>query len=101
MSGLENLYRDKENPDFSCEKADYEFIVNQKPFNLIVKRKSTNEEILNTDVTEFIYSDYYIQIGTKMPTPFIFGMGERNTKSLRLKEGEYTLYGRDVPSLVE
>jgi hypothetical protein len=36
-----------------------------------------------------------------MPSPYIFGMGERNTKSLRLKEGEYTLYGRDDPSLVE
>jgi hypothetical protein len=36
-----------------------------------------------------------------MPTPYLFGMGERNSPSLRLKKGEYTLYGRDDPILVE
>jgi len=31
----------------------------------------------------------------------LFGYGERNNKNLKLKDGTYTIYGRDDPSLVD
>lgn len=48
-----------------------------------------------------VYSDLYLEISTKLPTQYIFGLGERNSDSLRLQKGSYTLYGRDEPILKE
>ena len=36
-----------------------------------------------------------------MPTSYIFGMGERNSQDLRLKDGVYTLFARDQPERLE
>ncbi|KRX04230.1 Glycoside hydrolase, superfamily [Pseudocohnilembus persalinus] len=43
----------------------------------------------------------YLEITTILPTNLIIGLGERNSKNLRLQKGEYTLYGRDDPSVLE
>ena len=103
LTGMKDLYRDVEDPaDITLgEETSYEVTVKEEPFSITVTRKDTQEDIFNTEGHEFIYTDNYLQLVTKLCSPNIFGMGERNTKSLRLKEGEYTLYGRDDPSLIE
>ena len=64
-------------------------------------RKSTSETLFTTKDETFIYSDLYLEVNARVPTNYLFGFGERNSQDLRLKKGEYTLYGRDDPSLLE
>lgn len=46
---MKNLYKDVDSPEIEVSDADYEIIVKENPFSFIIKRKSTKEEILNTE----------------------------------------------------
>ncbi|XP_077980261.1 lysosomal alpha-glucosidase-like [Glandiceps talaboti] len=63
--------------------TDYEVKMSEKPFSLAVKRKSSNITILDTSVNPaFIFSDQFIQISTKLPSNYVYGLGEHRDSLL-------------------
>jgi len=86
--------------NFSHDRLPYSIDVRTEPLAIRIVRKQTNETIFDTSGENFIVSKQYLQIGTKIPTPYIFGMGERNFQ-YRLKNGIYTLYARDEVGDIE
>jgi alpha-glucosidase len=72
----------------------YKVEVTFRPFAFRVIRNSTNEIIFDTKNFDFVYSDLAIQIGTDLPSRYLYGLGERRAEFL-LKPGTYTIYNRD------
>jgi len=48
------------------------------PFSFSVKRKNTGEVIFNTENFDLIFSDYYLELSTPLPTSNLYGLGERH-----------------------
>ena len=71
---------------------DSDFILNfqLEPFNLIVKRKSTEEIIFNL-ADRFVFTNLYLEVSFMMPTHEIYGLGER-ISPLQFKDGTYSLF---------
>ena len=82
----------KELPALS--NPDYKVDVTAEPFSYTVTRKSTGEVIFDTSYVDFVYSDLYIQVGTKLPSMYLYGLGERRRKFL-YQAGVYTIYNKD------
>ena len=47
------------------------------PLSFDIRRKETNEKIFSNEGFNFVFSDYYLEFSTSVPTPYIFGIGER------------------------
>lgn len=73
----------------------YSVTIQASPFALIVKRRTTGEEIFNTNNFNFMYSEYYLEFGTQLPTWYIYGIGER-ASSFKLINGSKTIIPRDA-----
>ncbi|KAL4490926.1 hypothetical protein ABPG72_008662 [Tetrahymena utriculariae] len=84
-------------------KSQNEYVYSTEIVNngIKVTRKETNEVIFDTSLYSFLLNQVYMEVSTIMPTIYLFGLGERNYKHLRLPPGVYTLYGRDEPSVIE
>jgi hypothetical protein len=52
------------------------------------------EPIFSTYGLNFIYSNYYIEVGTEVASDKIFGLGERFSVNLRKGEGKWTVWNR-------
>ena len=65
-----------------------------------ITRRDNRQTIFDSAGLTFIYSDVYIEIGTKLPSDNIYGYGERNYK-FKLGPGKYTIWGRDEPKVKE
>ena len=72
----------------------YKIEVNFRPFSFRVIRNCTQETIFDTSNFDFVYSDLAIQVGTDLPTRYLYGLGERRAEFL-LKPGTYSIYTRD------
>jgi len=69
------------------------------PFSFAVRRKDTNEVLFDTKNQQFIYSNFYIELSTSVPSEFVYGFGERNSP-FRLTSGVHTIWGRDDPRIM-
>jgi len=69
-------------------------VVKKIPFSFQVIRTKTNEVIFDSS-GQFIFSDYYLQLSTSLPTSNIYGLGERGYKFNLGPDGTYSLYNRD------
>ena len=79
----------------------YKIILINKPFAIQVLRKSTGEYIYDSTLSDFIFSDKYIEFHNRISMNFIMGFGERNFKT-RLDVGHiYTTWSRDQPNQLE
>ncbi len=85
-----------------CDYRDLDvvFDIHQKPFSFKIIRKSTNEPLLNTENFPLIFSKYYMELTTKMPSFDFYGFGERSDK-LQMTPGSYTIFPKDQPDTVE
>lgn len=45
------------------------------PFDFKITRKINNAVIFSTYESDFMFSDYLMQIGTEVDTPYIYGLG--------------------------
>lgn len=81
------------NDNFSSSDIDYLIETTSDPLRIIVKRNSTNETIFDTSTFRIIYSRFYLEITTILPSKYIFGLGERN-EIFWLKNGTYSLWNR-------
>jgi alpha-glucosidase (family GH31 glycosyl hydrolase) len=91
----------KDGPECSLNESDFDVLFRNNPLSVTVFRKSTKEAIFDTKSFEFIFSDTYIQWGTTLPTPNIYGLGER-TYGLNLgPTGTYTIWNKDSAARIE
>jgi alpha-glucosidase (family GH31 glycosyl hydrolase) len=67
------------------------------PFSISVIRKDTGETIWNTAGFDFIYSDTFLEVSTRLPTPNIYGFGERIYSFNLGPTGTFTLWNKDKP----
>ena len=91
----------KSGPTSTPNDSDFSVEVTEAPFEIVIKRKSTGEAIWNSAGMPFLYSDLYLDFGTHVPTPNIYGFGERNYKFKMGPTGLYTIWARDKPDVVE
>lgn len=61
----------------------YDVQVVENPFSIKVIRKSNNRILFDTSVGPLVYSDQYLQISTKLPSEYIYGIGEHIHKRFR------------------
>lgn len=64
-------------------------------------RKSNNAILFSTYDIDFIYSDYYLQIGTEVDSDYTYGLGERFNPSFRLGDGKWTIFNRDRGQVID
>ncbi|XP_051839078.1 sucrase-isomaltase, intestinal [Antechinus flavipes] len=61
----------------------YKIEMTRNPFGLKVIRKSNNRVLFDTTVGPLVYSDQYLQISTKLPSNYFYGIGEHIHKRFR------------------
>jgi len=72
------------------EESGFTMYFEFEPFNLIIKRKLT-EEILFDLTDRFIYTNFYLELSFITPTREIYGLGER-FGPLQYKDGTYSMF---------
>jgi len=68
-------------------------IIKESNFSIRIRRKITNETIFDTSNIEFLFTDRFIEFGTRLPSDFLLGLGERKGEFL-YKPGIYTIWNR-------
>ncbi|XP_011379112.1 sucrase-isomaltase, intestinal [Pteropus vampyrus] len=61
----------------------YDVQVTENPFSIKVIRKSNNRTLFDTSVGPLVYSDQYLQISTRLPSTYMYGLGEHIHKRYR------------------
>ncbi|XP_019358783.1 PREDICTED: sucrase-isomaltase, intestinal [Gavialis gangeticus] len=73
-------------PRSTAENRLYEVSIQNEPFGIQVRRKSTGTVIWDSQVPGFTFSDMFIQISTRVPSQYVYGFGEN----------EHTMFRRDM-----
>nr|XP_007970400.2 sucrase-isomaltase, intestinal [Chlorocebus sabaeus] len=61
----------------------YDVKVTENPFSIQVIRKSNDKILFDTSIGPLVYSDQYLQISTRLPSDYIYGIGEQVHKRFR------------------
>uniref|UniRef100_A0A8C0TM78 Sucrase-isomaltase n=1 Tax=Canis lupus familiaris TaxID=9615 RepID=A0A8C0TM78_CANLF len=61
----------------------YDVQVINNPFSIKVIRKSNGRILFDTSIGPLVYSDQYLQISTKLPSEYMYGIGEHIHKRFR------------------
>uniref|UniRef100_A0A4W3K2V3 alpha-glucosidase n=1 Tax=Callorhinchus milii TaxID=7868 RepID=A0A4W3K2V3_CALMI len=77
----------------------YDVQLTYNPFGIMVKRKSSNAVIWNSQVGGFTFTDQFIQISTSLPSENIYGLGETEHSSFKLDLNWNTwgMFAKDQP----
>ena len=70
----------------------------EDPFYFTLKNPLTNEIIINTRGTDFLYTDMFIGFGGYLNSNNVFGFGERR-HDLNLGDGKFTMWPNDTCGL--
>jgi hypothetical protein len=83
--------KSKSKAQFKLEQTDNGLIY----FKIV--RKSNNEVLFDTSFGGFVYTDQFLQIATKINSPYIYGFGENNHESLKhdLNYRSWGMFARD------
>ncbi|XP_062955067.1 sucrase-isomaltase, intestinal [Cynocephalus volans] len=54
----------------------YSVEVTENPFSIKVIRKSNSRVLFDTSIGPLVYSDQYLQISTRLPSEYMYGLGE-------------------------
>ncbi|XP_070581151.1 lysosomal alpha-glucosidase-like [Ptychodera flava] len=81
-----------------AKSTDYSVNFGETPFSVQVKRQATDTTLIDTSVNPaFIFSDQFLQISTKLPSTFIYGLGEhRHSLLLDLNWTSFTFWNHDM-----
>ncbi|XP_061493207.1 sucrase-isomaltase, intestinal [Rhineura floridana] len=63
-------------PASTHENRLYDVAIQNNPFGIQVRRRSTGTVIWDSQLPGFIFSDMFIQISTRLPSPYVYGFGE-------------------------
>lgn len=95
-NGFRLLTSDQQTP---FEQSD--FLVSaatskKKSFGVIVRRRSTNQILIDTTRGPLVLSAELVEMSTALPSRFIYGLGSQRATSLRrnFDNGKYALYSR-------
>ncbi|MEE6501197.1 hypothetical protein FKM82_004096 [Ascaphus truei] len=80
----------------------YSVTVQDNPFGLQIIRKSSGAIIWDSQVPGFTFSDMFIQISTRLPSQYIYGLGETEHNSFRHELNWGTtigLFSKDQPPI--
>ncbi|CAF4109264.1 unnamed protein product, partial [Adineta steineri] len=58
------------------DMTDYEVKLAQKPFAILVTRKSTGVTLFDSSLSPLIFADQFISISTRLSSPLLYGLGE-------------------------
>ncbi|XP_054662763.1 maltase-glucoamylase-like isoform X2 [Grus americana] len=75
-----------ESPESTVENRLYDVVVQNKPFGIQVRRRSTGTVIWDSQLPTFTFSDMFIQISTRLASQYLYGFGE----------SEHTMFRRDM-----
>ncbi|XP_072477631.1 sucrase-isomaltase, intestinal [Notamacropus eugenii] len=67
----------------AATNTNYNIEVTDNPFSIKVIRKSNNQVLFDTSIGPLVYSDQYLQISTKLPSNYFYGIGEHIHKRFR------------------
>ncbi|NXJ17471.1 MGA protein, partial [Dicrurus megarhynchus] len=86
-------------PQASVERRLYDVTIQDRPFGVQVRRRSTGTVIWDSQLPTFMFSDQFLQISTRLPSPFVFGFGEAEHTSFRhdLNWITWGMFTRDQP----
>ncbi|XP_009576162.1 PREDICTED: sucrase-isomaltase, intestinal-like, partial [Fulmarus glacialis] len=75
-----------ESPESTVENRLYDVKVQNTPFGIQVRRRSTGTVIWDSQLPTFTFSDMFIQISTRLASQYLYGFGET----------EHTMFRRDM-----
>ncbi|KAF1573330.1 UNVERIFIED_CONTAM: Maltase-glucoamylase, intestinal, partial [Eudyptes robustus] len=73
-------------PESTVKNRLYDVTVQNKPFGIQVRRRSTGTVIWDSQLPTFTFSDMFIQISTRLASQYLYGFGET----------EHTMFRRDM-----
>lgn len=79
---------------------DYDIHVEQKPFSIVVKRKSNGMILFDSSVSPLIFADQFIKFSTRLSSPLVYGLGEHRQSLLINVTNSWkklTFWSRDFP----
>ncbi|XP_030898548.2 sucrase-isomaltase, intestinal [Melopsittacus undulatus] len=90
-------------PTSTDEERLYEVSVQKKPFGIQVRRRSTGRIIWDSQLPTFTFSDMFIQISTRLPSQYIYGLGENEHTTFRrnMNWNSWGMFTRDQPPTYE
>uniref|UniRef100_A0A8C3HYM0 Maltase n=1 Tax=Chrysemys picta bellii TaxID=8478 RepID=A0A8C3HYM0_CHRPI len=86
-------------PTSTYENRLYEVAIQNNPFGIQIRRKSTGTIIWDSQVPGFTFSDMFIQISTRLPSQYIYGFGENEHTTFRQDMNWHTwgMFAKDQP----
>ena len=84
----------KTSPD-DLRDPEYAVHIKKEPFSFSVERTSTEETIFDTSAFDFVYSEFFLTFGTKLPSKYLYGLGERRKRNFLFSTGTYTIWCKD------
>ncbi|KAM9296667.1 lysosomal alpha-glucosidase-like, partial [Gastrophryne carolinensis] len=77
--------------------VEYDVQINEDPFSLVVKRKSSGQILINTAVAPLLFADQFLQLSTSLPSHHVYGLGEHLTSlDLGTEWSRFTFWNRDA-----
>jgi alpha-glucosidase (family GH31 glycosyl hydrolase) len=71
------------------------------PFDFKITRTSTQTILFSTYNIDFIFSNYFIQIGTELASNRLFGLGERFSVNFRKYEAKWTVFNKAGDQVID
>ncbi|XP_052029484.1 maltase-glucoamylase [Apodemus sylvaticus] len=77
----------------------YDVLINDNPFGIQVRRKSTGTVIWDSQLLGFTFNDMFIRISTRLPSTYIYGFGETEHTTFKIDMNWHTwgMFSRDEP----
>ncbi|XP_064418118.1 maltase-glucoamylase [Latimeria chalumnae] len=87
------------NPANDGSERLYEVKIMDKPFGIQIIRKSTGTIIWDSQLPGFTFSDQFIQMSTRLPSEYIYGIGESEHPTFRhdLNWHTWAMFAKDQP----
>uniref|UniRef100_A0A8C8BMQ7 alpha-glucosidase n=1 Tax=Otus sunia TaxID=257818 RepID=A0A8C8BMQ7_9STRI len=88
-----------QSPEGAVENRLYDVTVQNKPFGIQVRRRSTGTVLWDSQLPTFTFSDMFIQISTRLASQYLYGFGESEHTMFRRNMNWHTwgMFARDQP----
>ncbi|KFP40418.1 Maltase-glucoamylase, intestinal, partial [Chlamydotis macqueenii] len=86
-------------PESAVESRLYDVTVQNKPFGVQVRRRSTGTVLWDSQLPTFTFSDAFLQISTRLPSQYVYGFGETEHTAFRrdMNWNTWGMFARDQP----
>ncbi|XP_036206938.1 sucrase-isomaltase, intestinal [Myotis myotis] len=86
-------------PTSTYENRLYDVEIQENPFGILIRRRSTGRVIWDSRLPGFTFNDQFIQISTRLPSEYIYGFGEAEHTAFKrdLNWNTWGMFTRDQP----